>query len=86
MIQDGSKNEFRTLRDALRRRLPVGFLIITQGCTSSTLSTSTLDTHSEVACHEEIPGALRAILRHFVENVARGSRASILKSISQPIN
>lgn len=75
MIRAGLRNELKTARYALRPRPPVRFVIFAQGRTGSTLLTSTLDTHSQITCHDEILGQPRAMPQRFVENAARGSGA-----------
>ena len=75
MIRAGLKSELKTARHALRPRPPVRFVIFAQGRTGSTLLTSTLDAHSQIACRDEILGLPRAMPQRFVENAARGSGA-----------
>ena len=75
MIRAGLRNELKTARHALRPRPPVRFVIFAQGRTGSTLLTSTLDTHPQIACRDEILGLPRAMPRRFVETAARGSGA-----------
>lgn len=75
MIRAGLKSELKTARHALRPRPPVRFVIFAQGRTGSTLLTSTLDTHPQITCLDEILGQPRAMPQRFVENAARGSGA-----------
>ena len=75
MIRAGLRNELKTARHALRSRPPVRFVMFAQGRTGSTLLTSTLDTHPQIACRDEILGLPRAMPRRFVETAARGSGA-----------
>jgi len=75
MIRAGLRNELKIARYALRPRPPVRFVIFAQGRTGSTLLTSTLDTHPQIACRDEILGLPRAMPLRFVENAARASGA-----------
>ena len=75
MIQAGLRNELKTARHLFRPRPPVRFVIFAQGRTGSTLLTSTLDTHPQITCRDEILGLPRALPHQFVENAARGSGA-----------
>lgn len=75
MIRAGLRNELKTARHALRPLPPIRFLIFAQGRTGSTLLTSTLDTHPDITCKDEILGQPRAFPIRFVENAARSSGA-----------
>lgn len=75
MIRAGLKGELKTARHSLRPWPPVRFVIFAQGRTGSAPLTSTLDTHSQITCHDEILGLPRAMPQRFVESAARGSGA-----------
>lgn len=83
MIRAGLKNEIKTARHAFRPRPSVRFVIFAQGRTGSTLLTSTLDTHPQVACHDEILQLTLAMPLRLVENAARGSGAGASASTSR---
>ncbi|MEM6615068.1 MAG: hypothetical protein AAF619_00920 [Pseudomonadota bacterium] len=71
LIVSGLRNELKMACHGLRSTPGIRFLIFAQGRTGSTLLTSTLDTHPEITCHDEILGVPRAFPMAYVENTAR---------------
>jgi LPS sulfotransferase NodH len=73
MIRKGLRNELNIARAMLRPLPRTRFVIFAQGRTGSTLLTSTLDTHPQIACMDEILSVPRAFPIRFVGNAARSS-------------
>lgn len=75
MLRAGLRSELKTSGHFLRKLPKARFVIFAQGRTGSTLLTSTLDTHPQITCKDEILGQPRAFPIRFVENAARASGA-----------
>ena len=72
----GLKGELKAVRHRLRPLPPKRFFIFAQGRSGSTLLTSSLDSHPDIRCLDEILAQPRLRPISFVENVGRGSHAS----------
>lgn len=71
----GIRGELSSARFATRPLPRVRFVIFAQGRTGSTLLTSTLNTHSQITCMDEILSAPRVAPIRFVSHAARRSGA-----------
>lgn len=74
MIYKGLRNELKMAFNVMRPLPANRFIIFAQGRTGSTLLTSTLDSHPEITCLDEILGSPRALPIPFIANAARASR------------
>ena len=75
-LAPGLKAELKAMRHRLRPLPHKRFFIFAQGRSGSTLLTSSLDSHPDIRCLDEILAQPRLRPINFVENVGRGSRAS----------